>query len=64
VIRLARVQGADGKVVQSEGTYSNLQDELLAVVGGLNSVENGRELVTLELHCSRRNIKSENIQES
>ncbi len=64
MIRLARVQGVDGKVVQSEGTYSNLQDELLAVVGGRNSVKNGRELVTLELHCSRRNSMSENIQES
>jgi hypothetical protein len=51
-------------VVQSESTYSNLQDELVAVVGGLNSVKNGRELVTLELHCSRRNVMSEIIQES
>jgi hypothetical protein len=28
----------------------NLQNELLAVVLGLNGVENGRELLTLELH--------------
>jgi hypothetical protein len=28
----------------------DLKDELLAVVLGLNGVENGRELVTVELH--------------
>jgi hypothetical protein len=34
-------------------TYSDLKDQLLAVVGGLKSVENGRELLTLELDCAR-----------
>lgn len=34
-------------------TYRNLKDELLATVLGLNGVENGRELVTVELHCWR-----------
>ena len=32
-------------------TYSNLENELLAVVLGLNGVENGGKLLTLELHC-------------
>jgi hypothetical protein len=34
-------------------TYSDLEHELLAVVGGLKGVENGRELLTLELDCAR-----------
>ena len=37
-----------------DGTYSDLKDQLLAIVLGLNGVENGRELVTLELDCTRR----------
>ena len=36
------------------GTYSDLKDQLLAIVLGLNGVENGRELVTLELDCTRK----------
>jgi hypothetical protein len=36
---------------QISNTYRDLKDELLAVVLGLNGVENGRELVTVELHC-------------
>lgn len=31
-------------------TYSNLKDQLVAIVVGLNGVEDGRELLTLELH--------------
>jgi hypothetical protein len=34
-------------------TYSDLEHKLLAVVGGLKSVENGRELLALELDCAR-----------
>jgi len=34
-------------------TYSDLEHELLAVVGGLKGVENGRELLTLKLDCAR-----------
>lgn len=49
-------------MIQSERTYSNLQDELLTVVGGLNSVENGRELVTLELHYNQANSRSDIVQ--
>lgn len=37
---------------QVSNTYRDLKDELLAVVLGLNGVENGREVVTVELHCS------------
>ena len=33
-------------------TYSDLEDKLLAVVGGLKGVENGRQLLTLELDCN------------
>lgn len=32
-------------------TYSNLKDELLATILGLNGVENRRELLTLEFDC-------------
>lgn len=34
-------------------TYGDLEDQLLATVLGLKSVENGRELLTLELDCAR-----------
>jgi hypothetical protein len=37
---------------QVSNTYRDLKDELLAVVLGLNGVENGREVVAVELHCS------------
>ena len=39
-------------------TYSDLEDKLLAVVGGLKGVENGRELLTLELDCARTLVGS------
>jgi hypothetical protein len=39
-------------------TYSNLKDELLAVVCGLNGVVDGRELLAGELHCKMANIMS------
>ena len=39
-------------------TYSDLEHELLAVVGGLKGVENGRELLTLELDCARTLVGS------
>lgn len=42
-------------------TYSNLQNELLAVVGGGQGVVNGRELLSAELHCKMANIKSETV---
>lgn len=32
-------------------TYRDLEDELLAIVLGLKGVENGRELVGIELDC-------------
>jgi hypothetical protein len=35
-------------------TYRNLEDQLLAVVLGLNGVENGGKLLTIELHCSSK----------
>lgn len=33
-------------------TYSDLKDKLLAVVLGLNGVQNGGQLITLELDCT------------
>lgn len=38
------------KVQRKDRTYSDLEDQLLAIVVGLDGVENGRELVTLEFH--------------
>ena len=35
---------------QTRITYSNLKNQLLAIVLGLNGVENSRELLTLEFH--------------
>jgi hypothetical protein len=32
-------------------TYGNLEDELLAVTGGLESVQNRRKLLAIELDC-------------
>lgn len=37
-----------------DGTYSDLKDKLLSVVLGLNGIENGGQLVTLELDCTGR----------
>lgn len=34
-------------------TYSDLEHQLLATVCGLKSVENGRELLAIELDCAR-----------
>jgi hypothetical protein len=48
-------------MVQSESTYSNLENELLAVVGGLNGVVNGRELFAGELHCKMADRKSDTV---
>lgn len=65
-MRWGREGGADGpgsRVDQSEGTYGNLEHKLLAVVLGLNGVENGRELVTLELHCNMANSRSAIVRE-
>lgn len=45
----------------NQGTYGNLQNELLAVVGGLNGVVNGRELVAGELHCKMARRKSDTV---
>lgn len=42
-------------------TYSNLQNELLAVVGGGNGVVNGRELLAAELHYNMANRKSDTV---
>ena len=42
-------KGSQGGV-QSESTYSNLQHQLVTVVLSLNGVENGRELLAIELH--------------
>jgi hypothetical protein len=42
-------------------TYSNLQNELLAVVGGGNGVVNGRELLAAELHYNMANGKSDTV---
>lgn len=39
-------------------TYSNLKDKLLAIVLGLNGVENGRELLTLEFHCNTSELRT------
>jgi hypothetical protein len=36
--------------------YRDLEDELLVVVGGLKSVENGGELLGVELHCRGRQL--------
>ena len=36
--------------------YRDLENELLAIVGGLKGVENGRELVGIELHCRPRQL--------
>lgn len=38
------------KIQRKDRTYSDLEDQLLAIVVGLDGVENGRELVTLEFH--------------
>lgn len=46
---------------QSEGTYGNLEHKLLAVVLGHNGVENGRELLALELHCDMANSRSASV---
>lgn len=48
---------------QSEGTYRNLEHKLLAVVLGLNGIENGGELVTLELHCNMASNVSAIVRE-
>jgi len=36
--------------------YRDLKDELLAIVVGLKGVENGRELVGIELDCRRHQL--------
>lgn len=53
-----RVVERMSRLDQSEGTYGNLEHKLLAVVLGLNGVENGRELLALELHCNMANSRS------
>jgi hypothetical protein len=34
-------------------TYGDLEDELLAVVGGLQGVQNGRDLLGVKLDCAQ-----------
>ena len=34
-------------------TYSDLEDELLAVVLGLQGVQNGRDLLSVKLDCAQ-----------
>jgi len=36
-------------LLHQDQTYRDLEDELLAIVGGLKGVENGRELLGVEL---------------
>lgn len=43
-------------------TYSNLKDKPLAIVLGLNGVENGRELLTLEFHCNTSELDHKETQ--
>ena len=51
-----KTEGNDGY------TYSNLEDKLLTIVLGLNGVENGRELLTLEFHCNTSEIDHKETQ--
>jgi hypothetical protein len=48
--------------VQSESTYGNLEHELLSVVVGRNGVQNGRELLAIELNYNAANSKSDMVQ--
>jgi hypothetical protein len=52
------VHGNSTDDILTQITYSNLKDELLAVVCGLNGVVDGRELLAGELHCKMANIMS------
>lgn len=48
--------GAGGRAEKKGLAYRDLEHELLAIVVGLKGVENGRELVGVELDCRRRQL--------
>jgi len=52
VSRLGVIGGWEGLA------YRDLEDELLAIVGGLKGVENGGELLGIELDCRRRQLNA------
>lgn len=54
---------AADRTERTEGyTYSNLKDKPLTIVLGLDGVENGRELLTLEFHCNTSELNHKKLK--